>query len=503
MDKLLYVGDQDELVKAAGMLVNFFEDVRTVKSASSSTFSDQMMRSFMPDDQHFGIHLIGLGCGEDYSFNKNGDWWTRDGLKHEGDDYGMGTFVKYGKLYQEHRNKDPKLVRGIIKAAAYNNDMQRGELVVWADKNKAEDTYQRAKAGKTLSFSMSARVPDDECSICQHRAKKSADYCTDLKKFMTQWRPGHKKFAYAINHQPKFFDISEVANPADRIAHWLEYYFHPDEMAKAASENHTEFLFSDLQAKIAGVQLPREIRLGCSTPSRQVWLEKLAAMEEYLSALRAKPNDVPKNERYNFAKHAAAYAFDPAAISDEELAIMRSVDPDVLFHHLIKKSVVLPFLPFYAYVTDQPIKQAAEDPVFLLAQERMIPTMFRDSLKLEADAGIEDLFRPAVWEKVACYVPPDPIQKVMDGVSEKYSVEAPTLRIRIVRICSCQPQPGGCGVKFASENQIGEEIMAKAQTMTHAYAMYKVACTEAMAGMHGQNVVDEPLLLLLAYHHNV
>jgi hypothetical protein len=501
MEKLLYVGDQDELTKAAGMLINFFEDIRTVKSASSSTFSDKMMRDYMPDDKHFGIHLIGLGCGEDYSFNKNGDWWTRDGLKHEGDNYGMGTFVKYGKFYREHKNRDPKLARGLIKAAAYNKDMQRGELIVWGDKDKAEDTYQRAKSGKTLSFSMSARVPDDECSICSHRAKKSSDYCEDLKKFMTQWKSGHKKFAYAINHEPKFFDLSEVANPADRIAHFLEYFFPAEDMAKAASENDTKFLFSDLQAKLAGVSLPQDIRLGCATPSRQSSLEKLAEMEEYLSAMRT--DHVARDERYYFAKHAAAFAFDPMAITDKELISMRSLEPDVLFHHLVKQCTVLPFLPFHAYVTDQSVKQASEDPVFRLAQERLIPVMFRESLKQEADLNLENLFAPAVMEKMASYVSDDPVQQIMDSVGEKYSVANPTLRIRIIRICSSSPQPCGCGVKSASDSQIGEDTMAKARTITQAYAMYKVAFVEAMAGMHGQNIVDEPLLLLLAYHHNV
>lgn len=503
MDKLLYVGDQDELTKAAGVLMNFFENTAGVKQAASSAFSDQMMKECMPDDRHFGIHLIGLGCGEDYGANKNGDFWTRDGLRHEGDDYGMKTFEKFGKFYREHRNKDPKHARGIIKAAAFNKDMGRGELVVWGEKEKAPDTYEKVKQGKTLSFSMSARVPSDECSICGHQAKKSSEYCDDLKRYMTQWRPGHKKFAYAINHKPRFFDLSEVANPADRIAHWLEYFHPAEELSKAASEYNTPFLFSDLQAKIAGVSLPPEVRLGCSTPKRQSILEKLAYMEQYLEDMRAKPNDVSRDNRYYYAKHAAAYAFDPTAVTDQELQSMREVEPDVLFAHMARKSTVLPFLPFHAYVSGQSIKQAHEDPVFQFAQERLVPVMFRDTLKAESDPGVEDLFLPAGGEKVACYVPNDPIQKMMDAVGDKYSVSNPTLKIRILRICSCSPQSNGCGVKFASESQVDEETMAKARTITHAYALYKVAFVEALAGMHGQNLVDEPLLLLLAYHHNV
>lgn len=501
MDKIIYTGDNDALVTACNGVLAVFFDGGHVKSAASSAFSDKLIRANIPDDDHFGIHLIAMGCGEDYGFNKNGDWWTRDGLVHESGNYGTHTFVKNGAYYLEHNNRGPEVARGKIKAAAYNYPMQRSELIVWGSKRKAEDDYQMAKSGKTLTFSMSARVPDDECSCCGQRAKKSRDYCRHLKLSMTQWLPQFSKFAYAINHKPNFFDISRVKNPADRIAHWLEYIMPETEMAKAASANGSDFLFSDIQAKLAGVNLPEESRLGCSTAARQAILEKLAAHERYHHHVMERPDQVAKDQKFWFAKQAAPYAFNPFAVTDQEISIMRKLDPDVLFGHLVKRSAVLPFLTFYSYVNGVTVKQASEDPIFLHAQENYLPGMFTHALSMPADSSIEDLFTVAPSAKIAACVTEDPIDKVMDEVADKTTVKEPEVKVRILRICSGTPEPCGSGVKTASE--LSNEQAAKAQAMAHAYAMYKVALVEAVLDRNEQMSVDEPSLLLITYPQKV
>ena len=492
MDKLIYTGDQDELVKAAGVLVTFFEDIRGIKSASSNSFSDEMMRAWVPDDRHFGIHLIAMGCGEDYGFNKNGDFWNRSGLEHEDGDYGTHTFVSDGHFFREHNNRDLQHKIGDIKAAAYNKRMQRSELVVHGDKARAEDEYQQAKAGKALSFSMSARVPYDECSCCHKKAKSSKNYCEHAKRHMTKWLPEFSKFAFVYNDRPKFFDISRVKNPADRIAHHIQYLFDEDEMAKAASENGSDFLFSDLQPKLAGVKLPVELQLGCSTPERQALLQKLASAEEYLWHVFDRPDQVSKDQKYVYVKNAATYAFDPYCISDNQVEWMRAQEPDVMWREFVKRGAVLPFLPFYAYVHGCTIKEASEDPTFQLAQTRYLPFAFRKALETEADLTLESLFQTAPREKLAGY---DPTSHLAD-IAAACTLAQPMLNTRILRICSDSPEPCGSGVKSASDNA---DQAAQAQAVAHAYAIYKVAFVEAMSEHHGRNIIDEPSLLLIAY----
>ena len=61
------------------------------------------------------------------------------------------------------------------------------------------------------------KVPFDSCSVCHHRSKKVDEYCEHLKTAMNEtWSNGHK--VYAVNTMPRFFDISRVLIPADKIA---------------------------------------------------------------------------------------------------------------------------------------------------------------------------------------------------------------------------------------------------------------------------------------------
>lgn len=497
MDKLILSYDfQDELVKAAGRLATFFEDARGVKSAASNAFSDEMMRQHLPDDNHFGVHLIAMGCGEDYGFNKNGDFWPREMLVER-----HNTFVKNGHFFREHNNRDPKLKIGDVKASAWNDKMGRVELIVHGDKAKAEPEYERAKAGKASAYSMSCRVPYDVCSCCRKEAKRSSLYCDDLRFHMTQWRPKWSKFAYAENPKGTFFDISDVANPADRTAYQLQYLFSPDEqdMAKAANAIREGFMFSDLQAKLAGVALPVEVVLGCSTDSRRAWLEKLAAAEEYIEAVD-KPGYKTHDEKFVFLKNAAVYAFDPMAIGDEQLTALRSLNPDVLFSEMAKRAAVFPFLPFYAYINGQTLKQASEDPAFMYASERLLPKMFRGALTKQADTEVESLFDGMSLDKTASDASAQ-VQKVLGEVTEKFSVDKSVAKSRILYRCADMPDLAGMGVKSAGN--VTNDTVKKAETFAQAYAMYKVAFVEAIAQARGNSAVDEPSILLITFPYQV
>jgi len=65
------------------------------------------------------------------------------------------------------------------------------------------------------------RVPKDTCSICGNEATKIANYCEHLKNNMNKVMPNGKK-VYAINNQPKFFDISVVTIPAEKTASFIK-----------------------------------------------------------------------------------------------------------------------------------------------------------------------------------------------------------------------------------------------------------------------------------------
>ena len=69
---------------------------------------------------------------------------------------------------------------------------------------------------------MAAKLPYDICSVCGHRrTKPGREYtCKHVNDELTKVYPDGRQ-VYALNLEPKFFDISEVWKPADRTAYVL------------------------------------------------------------------------------------------------------------------------------------------------------------------------------------------------------------------------------------------------------------------------------------------
>lgn len=173
MEKIHYQDDQNDVIKTAGYRFQFFDGDSAVTKSASEAISRKNADAWKPDSRHFGLHVIAMGSEESVGPNRNGDGWPAQALR----DY-HPTFTKCGCFFREHKNRCQKTEGiGTIKMAAYNEPMSRVELVIWGDKRKAEEEYEMAKAGKELSFSMSARMPYDRCKICDQKSRRQSDYC--------------------------------------------------------------------------------------------------------------------------------------------------------------------------------------------------------------------------------------------------------------------------------------------------------------------------------------
>ena len=105
-------------------------------------------------------------------------------------------------------------------------------------------------------------VAFDQCSICGNRAPTRKDYCDHLRYNMKKILPDGRQ-VFALNPNPKFFDISIVARPADPTAHTL------DKMAslkKAAGDTPTPItsaelgeMSSDIALKLASLRKVSDI----------------------------------------------------------------------------------------------------------------------------------------------------------------------------------------------------------------------------------------------------
>lgn len=485
MEKLIHSSDaQDALLEqAGGALVFLFEDVDQVKLASSSAMSEKLMRDNLPDDRHFGVHLIAMGSEENYGFNRNIDGWPEQSLRDR-----HHTFVKNGHFFREHRNRDPKLAIGTVKASAYNEKMDRVELIVHGDKEKAVPEWERCRNNKTSSFSMSARVKGDICNCCGHFAKKASEYCSCVKNTPGRWLKEFSKFAYVSNVHPTFFDISDVGYPADRIAHHIEYLLHESDMKKAASAE-SPVVTSAQRAVDINLHLPEDLSVGASTPYRQQLLTKLATLETRVAALQTTPDSSPLSL---FLKHAAAHAFPDFAATDAQLDQLRQVDQPVLFNKLASRGAVLPLHWFTALYAKVPLSQAAEHPITKAAAAHL-PNVFRRLATEPSSRELEELMQPASDYKTACWSG-DPIDNFLDQLGSAYSVQPARVSVRII----CATARPSVVIKSAAD-QSQHDALGK--QLADAYGFYKLGFVEYAEQNLSSEFVDEPALVLLVSTH--
>lgn len=475
--------DQEELIKAASRVIHLVDGTQTIKSAASSAFSEELIRNNMPDDDHFLLHVIAMGDGEMYGQNRNGDWFGKEANQKY-----HPTFVKRGHFFREHNNRDPKFKIGDIKAAAHNGDMHRVELILHGHKELAEEEYELAKQGKALSFSMACTVPGDRCNVCNNFATKSANYCDHLKHHMNQYIEGSKKFAYAINDDPSFFDMSRVGKPADRIAHYLDYKFGGDEMAKAANVN--SWLFSDELAEAYGV-VPMEEYGFADNKQKQAILEKMAEAEQFIEDVLL-GRDVPQNTKYAFVKHAAPNLFSPEELTDEQLDAIRSVNPGTLFNKLAHKGVMLPFKSFVAYITGQKMAQVLASPTTKKACSLLGGSM-RGLLQSALPADMASMFDASSDFMAGSDLGgTDKVQDFMDKAVDKFGIPQGSKDMGRVIHISISTSPAVA--KLASNEALDDNM---ASVYANAYAMYKVSFAQDMAQYNTDFAVDDASTLLL------
>jgi hypothetical protein len=238
----------------------FEKTASIVKVAEISDVIAEAIEGLKAEAGHRYVLVNGIGAGEYWSSNRNGDYFPESGLKHAGDDYGFRTFLS-GHNFLHHENKDPLKAVGTVKCAHYNTKMHRVELLLDTDLAKLAkadpEIYEKVANGEPIDVSMGSKCDFDVCSICSHRAATRQEYCAHLKTAMNQVMDGGQK-AYAYTPHPRFFDISYVTKGADVTAKALHYL--------------------DKQASLADNVISRLKAAACPAPEMH---EKVAAATAY------------------------------------------------------------------------------------------------------------------------------------------------------------------------------------------------------------------------------
>lgn len=496
MNKIIYQDSNEELMRSVEAngeaMTTLIEMDAGVKSAASSMISRDLLEKYRPeDDRHACIHLIAMGNSDQYGFNRNGDYFAGDVLEKN-----AHTFVKYGHVFREHRNKDPKKAIGSIKYAAYDpKGMQRVELIIHLDKDKAEEEYEMAKSGSALNFSMSCKVPNDRCSCCGNEAKSLSGYCDHLKSHMGQYMPEFKKYAFAYNDQPKFFDISVVKTPADRIARHLEYLFQDGE--KSASAYNGDILVPSVVAAEA-----EGVSLDTFELDERLVLEKMADAEDYVRDLAKNSSNFYTDRRAHNAYGTYPYSM-LEKMSSVELEAARAVKPTTLFRELAKKACILSFPAFCQYITGE--ENITEAPMFKKAAI-CLPDIF-STIKNVMESVVPCISSFRAGSEFSSECDPkrsDLVQKFMDTAEDKFSMEAEPVKRRVVTII----------IKSgASPQEVHDEVVKSASCyndtdgsalkLASAYGQYQIGAVCDIRDILGADAVSDDVYDMVAGANSV
>lgn len=228
-----YFKDEPPLspIKFARERRQFYTDKLAFDKRAGCVFSyEEIIKTAKPGE--YLVHVIALGCDEVYGPNRNGDTFTTETCRRA-----HQTFKKYARVYREHEHNNPERSYGIVKASAFNEKEGRIELILALNGTKeaarrngglvADKEIDLLESGRDMPVSMACKVAYDVCSGCGNKARNRSEYCTGSTckygglrdNIGKTFDDGHTLRAF--NPDPKFFDISHVYRPADRIAYSL------------------------------------------------------------------------------------------------------------------------------------------------------------------------------------------------------------------------------------------------------------------------------------------
>jgi hypothetical protein len=348
LEKVIQSDAQEELVKQAGQLIQVFEAYRHIKCAASGMFSRKDLEAHAPPRGKFLTHIITMGSAEQYGPNRNNDLWSDKELQRK-----HATFVTHGKNYREHRNKDPKLAIGDIIAEKYDKKLQRGEILMHSDMEKAAAEFEKARKGEPLSGSMAANVDHDVCTTCGFKSYRPSQRCACIKNLMD-------------NVDPTFKDYSYVERPADRIAHYLNYLI-PHDKAASIDPAARPMLRGDELASMYGMNQSAYLP----------YLRKIASWDQ--------PQEEPAKRAAatSLLPHAFEGQFDPRVL--EKMA--SHAHPSRVLRSLINRQMILPLASFHSFVTGTPLSKSASDPVVQEAANKMAGIRIIIARGLEGGGG--------------------------------------------------------------------------------------------------------------------
>jgi hypothetical protein len=468
MIKLLYSSAFQNTVDVRMSIV---ESSEGLMKRASTIFGDDY-DAMAPDKNHVGIHVVALGAFEHYGANRNADGFPKQACVAY-----HPTFVKHGHVYRHHKNKDPQKALGNIVKSAYNQEMGRVELYIHAHKEKARDELQKLAEDGEIPFSMACKVPYDRCSVrgCGRLRKSASDpnQCTHVLEKLGQVLDDGQVVC-THNDQPRFFDISFVSRPADRIAWQL----------KVASDGSVD---SVKLAADSGIWVPDHVAIDSPVALAKLeLLHKLASAEREFQRLSA-TLVLSTHDRYCWELRKAA----SAPMPDAALEKLREFMPEDTFRGLAKRAVVLDASQFFKYALGPDF---GEIEPYLPGIQAVLPGIFsriekegrcqrvcnNSTFDVDVSRHTYDLSQPLTgYEKVAH--------------AASFRTDAAEQRIITATLNGTNPE-----IHLDKLEKMGNHCDDNTVVLAEKYAAYKVAAVKAIIELNENTDKDALLMLSVA-----
>ena len=475
MIKVTYSSDISSTVGVGGEIVKSASEL----GKQASTIFHMEYEQLAPPKGMTGIHLVALGDSEAYPMNRNGDLFPKEACVKYHD-----TFVKYGHVYQHHRNKDPKKAIGQIKAAAYNPDMHRIELYIWADNEKAHDHLERLEKTGETPFSMACRVDSDRCSVCNAIRKQAGDAseCDHIKYSLGKIAEDGTQIG-TYNDRPTWFDISFVGRPADRIAWNL----------KVASAMPEDLMINSSvkQAEIEGYVLPDDLAIESDLAKRKLLvMGKLAECYRKCESWLSGETRPQGRDRYVFELRKLA----GAALDDSVLSSMRELDPSDAFSALGDAGVIMDVPSFFKYAFGPEYKVVEKYIPFV---EKAASEVVREAVDTSSCAEFCNCSKFDANPRMSIVSPKSAsICMEMRKSAAAFGFGTVDAVSGIIEAMASGAEPSFSTEKLAESSEVDQNVVRK---LAKRYIMYKIAgICAAMDGKCGTDLVEDDVIFVSA-----
>jgi hypothetical protein len=421
------------------------------------------------------VLVIALGAYEGTGANRNGDIFKEaECVKN------YKTFVKSGSknkdgtydgraLNRHHKNKptDPKY--GNIKAAAYNNKMKRIELVIGMDNDKCAEEIQKLAEGKQINVSMAAKVACDKCTWCGHEAKDDNSRCSHIPTKLGELNK-MGEMCSMDNINPKWFELSIVGRPADRIGMSL----------KLASDTTYIKTAADYKILYPGFVAPADdydfFKISEYAEEKRKLLRKLSAMEKHLDAVIT---GGAKDTKEKYISEQKTKLKESDEIPDDVIDELRKHEPSKLLKALADEGIVFSPKDFIKYLFGSNKLKNTDD--LFSKMKSSLSSMFSSAEDDADDVVNNDKYEPSLFGGA-----PKSLSRMIKSLFDDHSLFEEPAQGRIMKITIVKRLP--IGKIKSKEASYDFTKVAAVEELKKQYTAYKLA---ALRYLDSQNKLDE------------